>query len=187
MEDITMLSMKKVSVMLQNRELSPVDLVEECLARIEKLQPELNAFVYINADEAREAAHIAEKEINAGNYKGKMHGIPIALKDLFYTKGIPTTAGSHILKDFVPNYNGTVVQRLLDAGAILLGKTNTQEFAIGPTSEDSIFGPTHNPWNSKKIPGGSSGGSAAAIATGINHIQQNHYLMIGSLPDSFML
>lgn len=170
MEDITMLSAERVSDMIRSREISPVELVESCLRRIELLQSKVNAFVYVDADGAREAARTAEQEIKTGNYKGRMHGIPVALKDLFYTKGIPTTAGSRVLKDFVPEYNGTVVQRLLDAGAILLGKTNTQEFAIGPTSEDSIYGPTRNPWNFKKIPGGSSGGSAVAAAAGMAYI-----------------
>ncbi|WP_077613052.1 amidase [Clostridium sp. Marseille-P2415] len=170
MEDITMLSMERVSKMIEYREISPVDLVEACIARTEKLQPELNAYVYFMADEAREAAKAAEKEIDKGHYKGKLHGIPIALKDLYYTRGIPTTASSNVLRDFRPEYNGTVVQRLIDAGAIIMGKTNTHEFAFGPSTEESCFGPTHNPWNPKKIPGGSSGGSAVAAATGMAYV-----------------
>ncbi len=167
MEDITMMSIEKVSKMIESREISPVDLVEACIARTEKLQPELNAYVYFMADEARIAAKNTEEEIKNGHYKGKLHGIPIALKDLYYTKGIPTTASSNVLRDFRPEYNGTVVQRLIDAGAIIMGKTNTHEFAFGPSTEESCFGPTHNPWNPKKIPGGSSGGSAVAAATGM--------------------
>lgn len=170
MEDITMLSMEKVSIMIENRKISPVDLVEACITRTEKLQTDLNAYVYFMAAEARETAKIAEKEIREGHYKGKLHGIPIALKDLYYTKGIPTTASSNVLRDFRPEYNGTVVQRMIDAGAIIMGKTNTHEFAFGPTTEESCFGPTHNPWNIKKIPGGSSGGSAVAAATGMAYV-----------------
>lgn len=170
MADITMLAMEKVSDMIQKKEVSPVELVEGCLKKIEQWQPKVNAFVYVQAEEARKAAVKAEQEICTGKYKGRMHGIPIAFKDLFYTKGIPTTAGSKVLKDFVPEKNGTVVQRFLDAGAILLGKTNTQEFAIGPTSEDSMFGPTRNPWNTDRIPGGSSGGSAVAAVTGMAYV-----------------
>ena len=122
------------------------------------------------ADEARKKAQIAEDEIKQGKYKGMMHGIPVALKDLYYTKGVPTTASSEVLKDFIPDYNSTIVQRLIDAGAIIMGKTNTHEFAFGPTTEDSCFGPTRNPWNPKKHPGGSSGGSGVAAATGMAYV-----------------
>lgn len=161
MNDIAMMCMEKVSDCIAKKELSPVEVTEACLARIAKQNPSLNAFVYI-AEEARKAAKKAEEEICAGQYKGKLHGIPVAFKDLYYTKGIPTTACSKVLKDFVPDFNSTIVQRLLDAGAIMLGKTNTTEFAFGPTNEESYFGPARNPWNTKKISGGSSGGSAIA-------------------------
>ena len=170
MKDITMMSMEQVAQLIETRQVSPVEVVEACLARIEKLNPELNAFVYLMADEARQAAKEAEAEIAAGNYKGKMHGIPIALKDLYYIKGVPTTGGAEVLRDFVPDFNGTITQRLIDAGAIILGKTNTHEFAFGPTTEESCFGPSRNPWNPAKITGGSSGGSGIAAATGMSYV-----------------
>lgn len=170
MEDITMMSMEQVAGMVRKQEVSPVDLVEACLKRTEFLQPKLNAYVNLMADDARKKAQIAEDEIKQGKYKGMMHGIPVALKDLYYTKGVPTTASSEVLKDFIPDYNSTIVQRLIDAGAIIMGKTNTHEFAFGPTTEDSCFGPTRNPWNPKKHPGGSSGGSGVAAATGMAYV-----------------
>lgn len=170
MEDITMMSMEQVSKLVENKQISPVELVDVCIRRTKKLQSELNAYVYFMEQEARDSAKIAESDIFKGNYRGKMHGIPIALKDLYYTKGIPTTAGSNVLRDFRPDYNGTVVKRLAEAGSILMGKTNTHEFAFGPTTEESCFGPTRNPWNPKKIPGGSSGGSGVAAATGMVYV-----------------
>ena len=105
-----------------------------------------------------------------GKYKGKMHGIPIALKELYYTKGIPTTGSSEVMRDFVPDYDATITRRMLDAGGILMGKTNTHEFAFGPTTEDSCFGASHNPWNPRKHPGGSSGGSGIAASTGMAYV-----------------
>lgn len=170
MNDITMLSIEKVSKLIEKKELSPVDLTKACLSRINKQNPELNAYVYLAADQAQIAAKKAENEISEGHYRGKLHGIPVAFKDLYYTKGIPTTACSKVLKDFVPNFNGTVVQRLIDAGAIIMGKTNTTEFAFGPTNEESYFGPARNPWNTKKISGGSSGGSAIAVTSGMAYV-----------------
>lgn len=170
MSDITMLSMEQVSEMVKDRKVSPVELVDACLARTEKLQPSLNAYVCLLADQAREAAKKAEQEIMTGKYKGKMHGIPIALKDLYYTKGIPTTGSSEVMRDFVPDYDATITRRMLDAGGILMGKTNTHEFAFGPTTEDSCFGASHNPWNPRKHPGGSSGGSGIAASTGMAYV-----------------
>lgn len=162
-----MKSLEEVSELIRDGKVSSRELTVQCLSRIEKLQESVNAFVYINKENALKAADEADREIRSGHLRSRLHGIPFALKDLYYTKGIPTTAGSKLLKDFVPDFNGTVVERMLQAGGILLGKTNTQEFAIGPTTEDSIFGPTRNPWNTDKIPGGSSGGSGAAVAAGM--------------------
>ena len=170
MTDLAMMRIEQVSALVESGAVSPVELTEACLTRIEKLGPRLNAYVYLDAGAAREAARQAEAEIAAGRYRGRLHGIPIALKDLYYTEGIPTTAGSRVLRDFVPAFNGTVVRRLLDAGAVLLGKTNTHEFAFGPTTEESCFGPTRNPWDPRRISGGSSGGSAAAAAAGMAYL-----------------
>ncbi len=167
--DITLMTMAEVSAMIKAGKISPVEVVEACLKRTEALQEKLNAYVYLMADEARKAAKKAESEVRK-NYKGPLHGIPIALKDIYYTQGIPTTGGSGLMVDFRPDFNGTIVQRLLDAGAILMGKTNTHEWAFGPTTEESFFGPSRNPWNPKKITGGSSGGSAIAAATGMAYV-----------------
>ena len=170
MKNILMNTIEDVSSFIENREISPVELTDYCLLQIEKHNPELNAYVFVAAEEAKLAAKTAEKEIMSGTYRGKLHGIPIAYKDLYFTKGMPTTACSKVLKDFVPQYDSTVVERLKNAGAINLGKTNTTEFAFGPTNEESYFGPARNPWNSKKIPGGSSGGSAIATASGMAYL-----------------
>ncbi len=148
----TFMSIDEISHFIEKRELSPVDLTEACLTRIEKLNLELNAYVYLAAEKALTSAKEAEKEICSGNYRGKLHGIPVALKDLYFTKDMPTTACSKVLKDFIPEYNGTVVERLINSGAIIMGKTNTTEFAFGPTNEESYFGPARNPWNPKKFP-----------------------------------
>lgn len=170
MEDIAMMSVEQISKLIERKELSPVELAESSISRTKRLQPELNVYITFLEEQARKEAKEQEIQICHGDYKGKLHGIPIALKDMFYTKGILTTAGSKILKDFKPDYHATVVQRLLDAGVVLMGKTNTHEFAFGPTTEESYFGPTRNPWNPKKIPGGSSGGSAAAVASGMAYV-----------------
>lgn len=170
MNDITLKSIEEISELIEKRELSPVDLTDACFSRIEKHNRELNACVYLAEEQARLSAKVAEEEICSGHYRGKLHGIPIALKDLYFTKDMPTTACSRVLKDFVPDFNGTVVQRLIDAGVIIMGKTNTTEFAFGPTNEESYFGPARNPWNPKKISGGSSGGSAVAVASGMSFV-----------------
>jgi len=167
MKDVAMMSIEEVSELIRRGELSPVELTKACLRHIEKLNPGLNAYVYIDKESAINHAVAAEKEIASGNYRGRLHGIPVALKDLYYTKGIPTTAGSEILRDFRPYYDGTIVERLKGAGMIMLGKTNTTEFAFDPTNEESIFGSAKNPWNTSKISGGSSGGSAIAVAVGM--------------------
>lgn len=167
---MTMRSIEQLSVLIERKEISPVELTDACLFRIEAQNPTLNAYVYVAADEARAAAREAEREIMGGNYRGKLHGIPVAYKDLYYTKGMPTTACSRVLRDFVPDHNATVVERMAQAGAICLGKTNTTEFAFGPTNEESCFGPARNPWNPNKISGGSSGGSAVAAASGMAYV-----------------
>jgi aspartyl-tRNA(Asn)/glutamyl-tRNA(Gln) amidotransferase subunit A len=149
---------------IRDGKISPVDLVRQTLARIEKLQPALNAYITVTADAALEQARRAEKEIREGNYRGPLHGIPYAAKDLFYTKGIRTTVGSKILTDFVPDYDATVIEKLTAAGAILIGKAGLHEWAYGITSNNPHFGSIRNPWDTERIPGGSSGGSAAALA-----------------------
>lgn len=143
---------------IRARRLSPVELVRSCLQRIDQLEPRLQAWVTIDRDGALAAAQQCEEEIQRGQYRGPLHGIPIGIKDIFYTAGLRTTAGSPIYADFVPDYDATAVQRLKEAGAIILGKAQTTEFAALAPS------PTHNPWNLEHTPGGSSSGSAVAVA-----------------------
>ena len=148
---------------LRARKISSVELVRACLARIEASQPALNAFVTITADQALEQAEAADRELAAGR-GGPLAGVPIGHKDLFCTAGVRTTCGSRMLENFVAPYDATVVARLKAAGAVMLGKLNMDEFAMGSSNETSYFGPVRNPWKTDLVPGGSSGGSAAAVA-----------------------
>ena len=143
-------------------------LTEDCLSAIERLNPKLNAFITVTADEALQQARAADKDIAAGRRLGPLHGIPVSLKDLVDQKGWPTTAGSLVRKDHVAASDATVTRRLRAAGAVFVGKTNLHEFAFGTTSEDSGFGPARNPIDPSRSPGGSSGGSAIAVATGMS-------------------
>lgn len=149
---------------LRNRSISPVELTHDCLERIERLNPVLNAFITVTAEEALERARLAEREIYRGTYLGPLHGIPIGIKDLIDTAGVRTTAASALFKDRVPTEDAEVVQRLRAGGAILLGKQNLHEFAYGASSMISHFGEVHNPWDTSRVAGGSSGGSAASVA-----------------------
>jgi len=148
-------------------EVSPVALTEAALARIEALNPALNAFMTVTADRALAAARTAEAEIAEGRYRGPLHGVPLAVKDLFATEGVRTTGGSKLLADWVPDHDAAVVERLKAAGAVLLGKTGMHELAYGTTSNNALYGPVRNPWDPTCHPGGSSGGSAAAVAAGL--------------------
>jgi len=149
---------------IRKKSLSPVELVETLLRRIDTFDPRLNAYLVVTGDEARRAARQAAEEIGRGDYRGPLHGIPLALKDLFDTRGVRTTAGAKIFADRVPERDAYVVEKLRDAGAILLGKLNMHEWALGVTTANPHFGPTRNPWDTQRIPGGSSGGSGAAVA-----------------------
>jgi aspartyl-tRNA(Asn)/glutamyl-tRNA(Gln) amidotransferase subunit A len=151
---------------IARRELSPVELIELTLRRIETLNPILNAYITVLADEARAAARTAEREIAAGDYRGPLHGIPVSVKDLFWTKGIRTTGGSRLLANFVPTEDATIVARLRAAGAILIAKANLLELAYAVAHPD--YGPTKNPWDLTRTASGSSGGSAAAVAAGLD-------------------
>ncbi|PWU19977.1 MAG: Asp-tRNA(Asn)/Glu-tRNA(Gln) amidotransferase subunit GatA [Candidatus Rokuibacteriota bacterium] len=144
---------------LRKKEISPVELTDAILDRIASVEGKVKAYVTVMRDEARAAAKAAEASIVAGNYLGPLHGIPVAVKDLYYTRGVKTTAGSKILANFVPDYDAAVVERLKRAGAIIVGKANTHEFAMNTWTP-----PTRNPWDLERIPGGSSGGSGAALA-----------------------
>jgi aspartyl-tRNA(Asn)/glutamyl-tRNA(Gln) amidotransferase subunit A len=148
---------------IRRKIISPLEITKFLLERISKLQPTINAFITVTAEMAIAQARRAESEIAKGHYKGALHGIPISLKDLFCTRGIRTTAGSGILKGFVPKENASVVDRLFESGCILLGKTNLHEFAYGATNINPHYGPVRNPWDVHRISGGSSGGSAASV------------------------
>jgi aspartyl-tRNA(Asn)/glutamyl-tRNA(Gln) amidotransferase subunit A len=165
-EDITRLSIEDAGRAMREKQLSPVVLLDAILARIASLEPRLNAFVTVTADLARQQARRAESEIVAGRYLGALHGVPVAAKDLFATRGVRTTAGSKILRDWIPTEDAKAVRKLKDAGAVLVGKLGMHEFAYGISSVNPHFGDVRNPWDQTKIPGGSSGGSAVAVAAG---------------------
>ena len=162
-----MLTLVEAAEQIRSRRLSPIELTRDCLARIERLNPLLNAFITVIAEQALDAASRAEAEIAAGNYRGPLHGIPVALKDLFDTAGVRTTAASNQYRNRVPTEDAEVVRRLKQAGAVLLGKLNLHEFAFGMSGVISAFGPTRNPWDTARISGGSSSGAGAAVASGM--------------------
>jgi aspartyl-tRNA(Asn)/glutamyl-tRNA(Gln) amidotransferase subunit A len=164
-----LLSIAQTSDLLRKGSASPVELTSECLARIEKLNPKLNAFITVTTESALATARQAEAEIRRGDWRGPLHGIPLALKDLIDTAGVRTTAASLMFKERVPTEDAEVVRRLKAAGAILLGKQNLHEFAYGGSSMISAFGEVRNAWNSQHIAGGSSGGSATAVAAGMGY------------------
>lgn len=161
---ITEMSIVELSEAIQKKVISPVEVTLVTLDKIAEQNPELNAYITVNSEYAIEKAKQAEEEIQKGNYKGALHGIPVGLKDLIYTKGIRTTFGAERYRNFIPDYNAEIVDRLEAAGAIIIGKLNMHQFAYGPTGDRSCFGPARNPLNTKKITGGSSSGSGAAVA-----------------------
>ncbi len=165
-EELAYAPIAELAPRLAARELSPVELTEAVLRRIERLEPRLNAYITVTAESARHAARAAEAAIMAGHHLGPLHGIPVAVKDLYATRGIATTYGSPLFAGWVPDFDAAAVERLKRAGAVLLGKTNLHELAYGTTSANAHYGPVHNPWRQGYHPGGSSGGSAAAVAAG---------------------
>lgn len=165
--DVTGLSVARAAAAIRGREVSPLELTEAYLRRIEQVNPTINAYVAVTAERALADARRATDEVAAGSYRGPLHGVPVALKDLFDTAGVRTAAGSKIFAERVPDEDSTVARRLREAGTVLLGKLNTHEFAYGVTTNNPHFGPTRNPWATERIPGGSSGGSGAAIAAGL--------------------
>lgn len=158
------MKIREVGRLLRTGKISCVELVETCLAEIDSKDAQYNSFLTVTAEQAMETAIERDKELAAGIDRGAFHGIPVAHKDLVYTRGVRTTSGSLIYKDFVPNHNATVVDRLAVGGAVLLGKTGMHELAFGVTSNNPHYGAVHNPHDLEKIPGGSSGGSGAAVA-----------------------
>lgn len=161
------MQLAEASAAVRQKSISPVELTRECLARIRAVDPTINAFITVTEEEALEQARTMEAELMRGEWRGPLHGIPIAVKDLIDTAGIRTTAASAVFADRIPSEDADVVRRLKDAGAVLLGKLNLHEFAYGGTSSVTHFGPVRNPWNIEYSPGGSSGGSGAAVAAGM--------------------
>ena len=160
--NLNSLTIKEAKVGLKSKKFSSVELTKACLEQIKKHNKDLNVFITVTEKEALDSAKKADELILSGQDLPLL-GIPIALKDLFLTKGIKTTAASNVLKDYIPQYDATVVKKLKDAGAVILGKTNLDAWAHGSSGENSDFGPTKNPWNKDYVPGGSSSGSAAAL------------------------
>jgi aspartyl-tRNA(Asn)/glutamyl-tRNA(Gln) amidotransferase subunit A len=152
---------------LRARQVSSVELATECLAAITRDNPKLNAFLTVTAEQALEEAKRADAEFAEGRDRGPLQGIPIAHKDLFCTSGVKTTSGSKVFAQYVPNFDAAVVEKLRDAGAVMVGKTNMHEHAYGITSNNPHYGAVRNPWDPERIPGGSSGGSAVAVASGM--------------------
>lgn len=167
MSELTLLPLVTLAQRLRDKEISPVELAQDSLACIERHNPAFNAFVTVVADQALAQARVAEAEIMKGHYRGPLHGIPVAHKDLFCTRDIRTTSCSRVLEDYVPDYDATVVQQWRMAGTVLLGKLNMHEFAYGPRSAGSIFGAVRNPWRLDCHAGGSSGGSGVAVLMGM--------------------
>jgi aspartyl-tRNA(Asn)/glutamyl-tRNA(Gln) amidotransferase subunit A len=166
-EALYWLDIAQLSRALREKEVSPVEVTEAYLDRIERLNPTLNAYITVTADQARAQAREAEAEIQRGNCRGPLHGVPLGIKDLLDVAGAATTMGSKILRSNVPSADATAVARLRDAGAIILGKQNLHEFAFGITSENPHYGAVHNPWDTQRVPGGSSGGTSTAVAAGL--------------------
>jgi aspartyl-tRNA(Asn)/glutamyl-tRNA(Gln) amidotransferase subunit A len=167
-DDLANLDLHQAAALVRQKKVSPVQLTRGCLARIEAINPKLNAFISVTAESALAEARRAEAELQRGIWKGPLHGIPIALKDLIDTAGVRTTAASALFKDRVPREDAAVVQKLRAAGAVFLGKLNMHEVAFGPTTrKTSFFGPVNNPWATEHITGGSSGGSGAAVAAAL--------------------
>ncbi len=160
-------TLEQASEKIRTKKISPVELTRGCLDRIERLNPQLNCFITVMADQALAQARQLEAELHAGKWRGPLHGIPIGLKDLYDTQGVKTTCASAVFANRIPAEDAEVVRRLKQAGAVVIGKQNMQEFAYGGTSAVSHFGPVHNPWNPLRVAGGSSGGSAASVASGL--------------------
>ncbi len=164
-DELSLRPITELAPLIQSKQISPVELFDDALKRIHKFQPKLNSFITITEVEGRRAAIEAEAEIRNGHYRGPLHGIPISIKDLFATRGVRTTAGSKVLGNWVPDYDAAAVVRLHEAGMVMVGKTNMHEFAYGVTNDNPHYGPARNPWDPTRVPGGSSGGSGAAVAS----------------------
>ncbi len=164
--DLAYMPATDLATAIRAKDISPVEAVENSLARIDEVNPALNCFCFVFAEEALERAREAERAVAAGEALGPLHGVPIAFKDMTPTKAKRTTRGSYLYEDWVPDRDAAIVERLIGAGAIMVGKTNTSELAYSFFTETPLWGITRNPWNTECTPGGSSGGSAAAVASG---------------------
>jgi aspartyl-tRNA(Asn)/glutamyl-tRNA(Gln) amidotransferase subunit A len=162
--DLSRLTIATAAERLRARELSATELTSASLERIAATEPRLRAFLTVSGDAAMADAAASDERLERGERISPLDGIPIALKDVFLTAGVRTTAASRILENLVPPFDATTVLRLRERGAVLVGKTNCDEFAMGSSTENSAFGVTRNPWNLERVPGGSSGGSAVAVA-----------------------
>ena len=165
--DLLKMTISQLAPKIQSREVSPVEVTEAALAEADRLQPTLNSFITILHQQAMEQARVQEAALVRGEYRGPLQGIPIGIKDNIATSGIRTTLGTKVLADHVPDQDAEVVLRCREAGAIILGKENMEEFAAGPTSNNPHYGAVHNPWALDHIPGGSSGGGGANVAAGV--------------------
>ena len=166
-EELYWMSACEMAAAVRSKKVSPVEIVKETLERIFVINPQINAFVTIDADSAMESAKKAESAIIKGDPLGPLHGVPISVKDLSFTRGLRTSMGSRLMENFIPNEDAVHVARLRSAGAIILGKTNTPEFGSKAVTDNLVFGISRNPWSLERTPGGSSGGSAAAVAAGL--------------------
>ena len=164
MAELFRMTAGQIAAAVRDGEVSAAEVTDAHLARIERGGRQVHAFLHVAADQAREAARAVDRRRAAGEELGPLAGVPLALKDVFTTKDMPTTCGSAILDGWLPPYDATITRRLREAGVVILGKTNMDEFAMGSSTENSAFGPSHNPWDLDRVPGGSSGGSSAAVA-----------------------
>jgi aspartyl-tRNA(Asn)/glutamyl-tRNA(Gln) amidotransferase subunit A len=166
--NISKLTIRHISSMIASREISCLEVVDAIIEKIEKLNPTFNSFITVLDECARKQAKQADSLLKEGKYLGPLHGIPISLKDLIYIKGVKSTSGSKILADFVPDYDSTITRRLREAGAVIVGTNNLHEFASGITGINPHYGPSRNPWDIARMSGGSSGGSAVAVSSGMS-------------------
>lgn len=163
-KSLNQFAIEELAPMLENKEISPVEVTNAVFNQIDEMDDKINSYISVTKDQAIMGAKVAEQEILSGNYRGKLHGVPMAIKDNIYFKGSKTTMGSKIHQNFIPEYDATVVEKLRDQGVIFTGKLNLHEYAWGATTNNPHYGACRNPWDLDRIPGGSSGGSGAAVA-----------------------